>query len=295
MWFTFSILSVIAWGCADLFSKQGTRPEDKYSHLRLVIFVGAFMGLHGLGYMLVTGTAFDPTSIIRYFPVSLCYIGSMAIGYAGLRYIELSILSPVCNSSGAVTVILCFLILKQTMEALQLFAVLLICAGILLLSVFEQRKPGDGLTAGERKYTSGFIALLLPILYCLIDGAGTFLDAWYLENLMGEAEANLAYEFTFAACAALSYLYLTKVRGEKFSFSGEKNFCAAAFCETAGQFTYIYAMSENAIIVAPIIASYSIFSVVLSRVFLKEKLSKAQYAVIGMVMAGIAILGFFDG
>jgi drug/metabolite transporter (DMT)-like permease len=39
-------------------------------------------------------------------------------------------------------------------------------------------------------------------------------------------------------------------------------------------------MSSNAIIAAPLIASYSIFSVILSRIFLKEKLSKAQYAVI---------------
>ena len=294
MWFTFSILTIIAWGGSDLFSKQGTRPEDKFSHHRIVIIVGAVMGLHGLGYIMFTQTVFDPVSIIRYLPVSALYIGSMAIGYAGLRYIELSVSSPICNSSGAVTAILCFVVLKQTMAPIQLLGVAVICVGILLLSIFEKRKSGVVTDESDRKYTKSVIAILFPILYCIIDGAGSFTDAWYLENIMDESQANLAYEFTFAICGALSYLYLTRLRKEKFSFFKEKSFCAAAICETAGQFTYIYAMGDNAIVAAPMIASYSIFSVVLSRIFLKEKLSRSQYAAIGMVMMGIAILGFFE-
>ena len=53
-------------------------------------------------------------------------------------------------------------------------------------------------------------------------------------------------------------------------------------------------MSKNAIIAAPLIASYSIVSVILSRIFLKEKLSKKHYILVAMVMIGIAILGIAD-
>ena len=42
------------------------------------------------------------------------------------------------------------------------------------------------------------------------------------------------------------------------------------------------------------IASYSIVSIILSRIFLKEKLQKEQYAVILLVMVGIAMLGFAE-
>ncbi len=45
--------------------------------------------------------------IWTYLPVSLLYISSMAMGYVGLRYIELSISSPICNSSGALVAVLC--------------------------------------------------------------------------------------------------------------------------------------------------------------------------------------------
>jgi drug/metabolite transporter (DMT)-like permease len=54
----------------------------------------------------------------------------------------------------------------------------------------------------------------------------------------------------------------------------------------------VFAISANAVIVAPLISSYSMVSVILSRIFLKEKLTAKQYAVIAMIMVGIFILGF---
>lgn len=292
MWFPLSLFTILAWAGSDLFSKRGTRPDDKLSHLRLVITVGTVMGLHAVVYLLVTGISYSPVSIIRYFPVSFMYILSMTLGYAGLRYIELSVSSPICNSSGAVAAVLCFIFLGQRMEGAQIAGVVMICGGIVALAVLENR--GRTIAKPERKYAFSAIAILFPILYCVIDGLGSFMDAVYLENIMGEAEANLSYEFTFAICALLSYLYIRLVKRERFSLIKEKSFGFAALCETAGQFTYIYALGDNAIVAAPLISSYSIFSVLLSRIFLKEKLTKTQYAVIGVVLAGIVILGVFD-
>lgn len=296
MWFAFSLITIFFWGGSDLFSKKGTNPADKYSHWRLIIMVGLVMGLHAGCYILFTGVEYSPLSIIRYFPVSFLYILAMVLGYAGLRYIELSVSSPICNSSGAVAAILCFFLLGQRMSGLQFFAVSVICGGILLLSILqkrlERRQRAELGIEVPRKYVSGLLAMLFPLLYCVIDGVGSFMDAYYLENLMDEAEANLSYEFTFLLIAIIGFVYLTRVRKQKFSLLGEKTFGAAALCETAGQFTYVYAMADNAIVAAPMIASYCIFSVLLSRVFLKEKLSRHQYAAILLVMVGIAILGF---
>jgi drug/metabolite transporter (DMT)-like permease len=295
MWFIFSLITIFFWGGSDLFSKKGTDPADKYSHWRLVIMVGAAMGLHACCYIALTGVEYSPLSIILYLPVSFLYILAMVLGYAGLRYIELSVSSPICNSSGAVAALLCFLILGQRMGGRQFFAVALICGGILLLSYLQKRqerifREQQGIAA-PRKYMVGLIAILFPILYCFIDGLGSFMDAYYLQNLMSEAEANLSYEFTFLLIAIAGFIYLTRVRKQKFPLKSEKTFTLAALCETGGQFTYVYAMADNAIVAAPMIASYCIFSVLLSRIFLKEKLSHRQYAAILTVMVGIAILG----
>ena len=73
-------------------------------------------------------------------------------------------------------------------------------------------------------------------------------------------------------------------------------YAGAAF-ETAGQFAYIFALSDTAhvAISAPIISAYCVASVVWSRIFLKEKLSLKHYLMIALVVAGIVILGVYDG
>lgn len=42
------------------------------------------------------------------------------------------------------------------------------------------------------------------------------------------------------------------------------------------------------------ISAYSMVSVLLSRIFLKEKLNKWQYAVIVIIMIGIVLMGIVD-
>ena len=68
----------------------------------------------------------------------------------------------------------------------------------------------------------------------------------------------------------------------------------AAVCETAGQFTYVYAMSGNGAIAAPIISSVCVVSLLLSRIFLKERLTWKQYIFIGLVIVGVIALAVMD-
>ena len=107
MWFWFSLAALFCWSGSDLFSKIGCQDEkDKYSHLKMVSAVGIVMGLHALYQIIFGGVEISLSIILTYLPVSLLYISSMALGYLGLRYIELSISSPICNSSGAVVAVL---------------------------------------------------------------------------------------------------------------------------------------------------------------------------------------------
>ena len=106
MWFWLAIIALLCWSGSDLFSKIGCRDgRDKYNPLKMVIAVGVVMGLHAAYEIFVGGAVVTWHVIWTYLPVSLLYIGSMTLGYVGLRYIELSISSPICNSSGALVVI----------------------------------------------------------------------------------------------------------------------------------------------------------------------------------------------
>ncbi|WP_068783063.1 DMT family transporter [Paenibacillus phocaensis] len=300
MWFLFALLTSLAWGGADLFYKKGSDSQDRYSHLKIVVMVGLVMGIHGTAYLLIQGLSFDPMDMIRYLPVSALYILSMAIGYFGLRYIELSIASPVQNSSGAVTAILLYLFFPHDLGWVEIAGVAIITIGVVGLAVLEKQGERVALRSGSKrvdaKYQIGVMAITFPLLYCLLDGLGTFADGIYLDELklIGEDAALLAYEFTFFLCAAVVYFYLVAVKKQRFNFWGERVKGYAAIFETAGQFFYVFAMASNAIVAAPLIASYSVFSVILSRLFLKERLSRRQYAVVVLVLAGIALLGLAD-
>lgn len=77
----------------------------------------------------------------------------------------------------------------------------------------------------DKKYQIGVIAIIFPILYCLIDGLGTFADAIYLDelSLISEKAALLAYEYTFFICAILSFTYLKFFKKVKFNLFKERD------------------------------------------------------------------------
>ncbi|MGM0137745.1 hypothetical protein IGI65_000147 [Enterococcus sp. DIV0755b] len=302
MWFASALITILAWGTADLFYKKGNDSNDRHSAMKTTIMVGLVMGLHVLFYYVIyEGIRYDWHNLILYLPVSAMYILSMAIGYFGLRYIEVSISSPISNSSGAVTAVLGFLIMGNNVNGLQLVAILMILIGILLLSIFEKEQDdaqlkAEGVTI-DKKYRFGAIAILFPILYMIIDGMGTFLDSYYLEyrKLMPEDQANMSYELTFLIVALVLWAYLEWWKKEPVFVFLEKDKGLAAIFETLGQFFYVGAVStKEAIIVAPLISAYAIVSVILGRIFLKEKLKAKHYLVIAAIMIGIMILGFYD-
>lgn len=297
MWFVFAIITTLSWAFSDLFYKKGAVPSDKTSHLKTAIMVGLVMGLHGFLYMFLKEVPFSPKYLITYFPVSFMYILSMTVGYLGLRYIELSISSPIQNSSGVVTAILIFIFFDHTLGWMEILAIGAITTGVLALAVQETKEENLlSLTPEEtRKYRTGIIAISFPILYSIIDGLGTFFDAIYLDELalIGEDQALLAYEFTFFLCAMALLIYL-KLKKEPFHLLKERDRGAAAAFETLGQFFYVFAMARNAIITAPLSASYSVFSVLLSRIFLREKLTKPQYLSVATVLSGILLLAISE-
>ena len=120
MWFVYAIITLLFWAFADLFYKKGAKEEDKYSHLKTGIMVGFVMGLYATVYLIIKDVKFEVIDVIKYLPVSFFYIASMVIGYKGLRYIELSISSPIQNSSGVITALLLFIIFKEALGVLDI-------------------------------------------------------------------------------------------------------------------------------------------------------------------------------
>lgn len=294
MWFFLSLIAVAFWGGSDLFSKIGSPVTDKYSHWKMVSAVGLIMGIHATAEILF-GAKFNPRDFIAYLPATALYIASMVLGYVGLRYIMLSVSSPICNSSGAVACVLCLVFLKQLPNAVAVAGIILVCIGVTVLAFLEKQSAANEGVGFAKKYKTGFIAVFFPIFYCILDGLGTFADALLLDSgKLSEESANIAYEYTFLLMGVIAAVYVFIIKREKLSFKADSPKLLGAVCETAGQFAYIYAIGANPTVSAPMISSYCVFSVLLSRIFLKEKLSLKHYLVVFTVVLGIIMLGISE-
>lgn len=297
MWFLFAVLCALLWGGADLFYKKGTVAEDKYSPMKIVVAVGLVMGVHAILYMLIKNVSFTIMDVVKYLPISAMYIISMWVGYRGLRYLDLSIASPVQNASGALVSLLLLLVFQTEVNALDIIGMVIIFGGVIAMGIIDKKEEDYvPLIESEKKYSVSVLAILFPILYCVLDALGTFGDAVYLDELqiISEDAALVSYELTFLLCALVCLTYLL-VKKQKFEFKTDKFKLGAAIFETAGQFFYVFAMAGNAVIAVPLVGAYCIFSVIFSKIFLKEKLSVSKLIVVIGVIIGIILLGLSEG
>lgn len=317
-WFLYSLICLLGWGFADLFYKKGTDEHDRYSHLRIAVWVGLVMGISSVVLMLIPfdeelKSSMSPGALldnaIKYSPASLFYIVSMVIGYAGLRYMEVSIVSPVQNASGGLSAIFMtvyFLLVGRLESIADIFdplttiGTMLIVAGVIALAVVEQRLSREErrLNPPEKKYRFGALALLFPILYCLFDTLGTSADGIILDEELGlglgEIDVLILYGLTWLLAGLIAWIFLWIREKKPYNLFAKSEWpkALAACCEEFGQVFYVFAMSRNPIVAAPIVASYCIVSVILGHLFLKEKLKASQYACVITVIVGIVIIGF---
>lgn len=302
MWLFFTLATTLIWGLAELFYKKGARPDEKFAHLKITVCVGVVMGLHAIFTLCTQDIGYDPMNLIRYLPVSLCYIISMAFSFFGMRFIEESISDPIENTSGALCSLMCVIFLGESLSKGSIAAILIIVVGILGLGFLEN----TGSTNRKKKIGKklAIIAFAMPFCYAILDALGSFLDIYFLEMETSplvhinedtiEQVANTSYELTFAMVALVLLIFM-KIKKVKFELPKQRDKVLAAVCETTGQFTYVFAMSGNGAIAAPIISAVCVVSLIFSRIFLKEKLTWKQYLFLALVIIGILTLAIIEG
>ena len=331
LWFVLSLLALLAWSGSDIFSKIGTQQNDKNSHWKVVFAVGFVMGIHflitvvggiiidntcgiealestGFGKMMASliYTDFTLLDFVKYLPVAGLYILAMVFGYMGLRYIELSISSPICNCSGAMAFLLCialgsFFNIETEVTPTIIVAVILITVGIVALGFIENLEDEEVKAARQekanRKYAKSVLAFLLPVVYLVIDALGTFADEIIFaiegpdgEGIITDYAANSAFELTFFLLAVFAFIWVKFVKKDTI-FKGNKFFFLGGICETIGQAFYMAVMIAEFEVGMVIICAYCALSVLWGGIFLKEKLSWKHYAAIACAFVGIMLLG----
>ena len=325
MYFIFALVALLCWSGSDLFSKKGTNEKDPNSHWKVVFAVGLIMGIHFF-ITLIGGAIIDSVGgpdevpkfiaslfytdfkfmdFINYLPVAALYIFAMVLGYIGLRYIELSVSSPICNCSGSLALLLCAIFLPMLggdvieLDAWSIIGVVLITLGIIAVGIVDSKESQElkelRRLESNRKYTKSFLALLLPIAYLIIDALGTVGDeVFFIYNDISDYSANSSFELTFFFLAVFAFIWVKFVKKDNLFKNQSKDVYIGGLCETIGQVFYMAVMFADYEVGMPIISAYCVVSVLWSRIFLKEKLSKYHYVSIATTIAGIILLGIFS-
>ena len=185
---------------------------------------------------------------------------------------------------------------------MDMVATVSIVVGVVLLGMQEQTlsKQEAHLTEEKKRHRLGALALIFPIIYNLVDAVSMVAIGITVseetELAIPDIDFFIFESLGFAVVAVLMWLYMLLVKKYKYNPFKKKELlrCGAATGETFGTMTYIFAVGKNPILTAPITSAYCLVTIVLARIFLKERLTRKQYLSLLFLVIGIALLGISE-
>ena len=274
----FAFLAAALWASADLFSK---RAVAKVEPVLAVFWAQLFGVLPFVALFALSPSAFPVT---LFWPVALA--GLLAsLGYVyffkGLNLERVSLVQPLINTDGLVAAAISMLFLSEAITSLKVAALLLAVSGVLLATFSLER-----MRRREVIFSRGS-------LYGLVSSFSFGLSLVITKLLLASISPLSAVVFYDAFIVVFLFVYLVAVR--KFSlisFSQVAVLFPSGVLDTAafGCF-YLALLSLPSSIVSPLATTGAVVVlVVLSKFFLKERLSTQEKIGVALIVLAIALL-----
>ena len=312
IWLILILACIILWGVTDILYKASFYKEDSLSYYKSFVWVGIVMALAGFIMSNWSDTLLDSVKMVKddvLYLVPLCLVYAIAwfFGLLGNKHLEASVVSTVENIEGALAAIIIYYYYlitgyihpSYTIRTMDVIATVLIIIGIILLGRQEQAlmRQEMHLSEDKKKHRFGALALFFPIIYTLID----FFSIAEIGGIVAEGAENSipAIDFFIFECAGFAlvaifvWLYMLIVKKHAYNPFQEEELirCGAATGETVGTMAFIFAASINPVLTSPITTLYCLVTIVLARIFLKERLTKKQFISLAFLIVGIALFG----
>ena len=313
-WLILTISCIILWGVTDILLKKSLDYSDSLSQFKTFIWIGIVATVSGVFAAIFSDTLVDSIGTVAdnlfLIPINLFYVVALFFGLLGAKYLEASVVSPLENTDGAVTAIILYLFfffsgrshVIADIGIVEIIGTIAITTGVILLGIQEQKLSQLEITLDkdQKKHRLGALALLFPIAYNLADAASMVAMGIVVS---GEAEVTIPdIDFFFFECVSFLvvsiFVWLYMLIAKKYAYNPFKKTeltrLGAAACETLGTMTFTIAVGISPILTAPISSSYCLVTIILARIFLKERLTKKQYLSLIFLVVGIALLGISE-
>lgn len=321
IWFILTLACIILWGVTDILYKATFLKNDPLSYYKSFVWVGLVMALAGFIMSTWSDTLLNSIKIVKdhvlyLVPLCLVYTFAWFFGLLGTKHLEASVVSTIENIDVALTpiIIYCYYLLtghvhsSYTIGAIDVIATVLIIFGVVLIGREEQAlmRKEKQLSDDKKKHRLGALALLFPIIYTLIDvfSIAEISGVGSNSGIVSEgAETSIpAIDFFVFECAGFVFvaicvwLYMLIVKKYVYNPFQEEELprCGAATGETVGTMAFIFAASINPVLTAPIASLYCLVTIVLARIFLKERLTKKQFISLAFLIIGITLFGISE-
>ena len=313
-WLMLTLSCIILWGLTDILLKKSLNYNDPLSQFKTFVWIGIVTVPVCVVMAICSDSLPESIRLLSYnlylIPINIFYVVAMFFGLLGAKHLDASVVSPLENIDGAITAIILYIFyfftgrshVTDSIRFVDIVGTVAITVGVVLLGIQEQKlsKHEMNLDEDKKKHRLGALALLFPIAYNLADSASMVAMSI---TVSGEAEASIPdIDFFFFECfgffviAIVVWLYMLIVK--KYMYNPfkktELSRLGAATCETLGTLTFTIAVGIRPILTAPIASSYCFVTILLARLFLKERLTKQQYLSVAFVVAGIALLGLSE-
>ena len=311
IWLILTLSCIILWGTTDILLKESLQCSDSLSHFKTFVWIGLIAASSCVVVAFCSDTLPDSiralTDNLYLIPVTVFYVVAMFFGLLGAKHLDASVVSPLENIDGAITAIILYLFffltgrshVTDSIGIMDIIGTVAITMGVILLGIQEHKlsKQEINLEEDKKKHRLGALALLFPIAYNLADAVSMVATGI---TVSGEAEVEIPeIDFFFFECFGFLvisiFVWLYMLIAKKHVYNpfnkAELPRIGAATCETMGTLTFVFAVGINPILTAPITSSYCLVTIVLARIFLKERLTRNQYLSLALLVVGIALLG----
>ena len=313
-WLLLTFACIVLWGFTDILLKKSLDYSDPLSQFKTFIWIGIIMAAAGGIMALCSNTLHNSIRMLSdnlyLIPLCVFYVIAVFFGLLGTKHLDASVVSPLENIDGAIAAIVLYFFFLFTdrhhitdkIGVVNIIGTVAIIAGVVLLGIQEQKlaKQEINLDKSKKKHRLGALALIFPIVYNLVDAASMVAMGITVseetEVSIPDIDFFIFESIGFAVIAVFLWLYLLLFKKHVYNpfKKTELTRCGAATCETLGTMAFTFAVGINPILTAPITSSYCLVTIVLARIFLKERLTRKQYMSLALLVIGIALLGISE-
>jgi drug/metabolite transporter (DMT)-like permease len=277
------LTAALSWGLADYFAALASRRTGSFR-----VVLGFHVGAMVMLVALVVATGEGLTDVTGGDLAWLAFVGvlgglSYLAFYRALAIGPISIVSPIVSAYAAVTVVCAVLIGGERLSAGETAAIVVVIVGVLLAS--------SDLAQMRRLERIAVLGILLALATAVVIGAFVYGVAYF------SAEYGWLVPIVLARGFSTLFLVVASLRGGEWRFPHRSPRLLAmivliASVDTLGYVAFNFGVRHaDTSVVATAAAPYAVVPIVAGVALLYERPRTTQWAGIGLVIAGLILLG----